>query len=468
MRILLIWPSVKDGELFNFLPLGLGYVASNLPDGCEARLWDGVIKKEPNSGVLEEIALFKPDLIGISIWNFNLASAREVAELIRGSYPEITIVVGGPEPSGRKEKIFEVIDADYGFAGESEKPFRKFIETAAENGFQHESIRDISGIIYKDDTGVPVLAPVKWESIEDINYCDYELIDLKGYLDRGYHYGMHSRAIRTAPLLTTRGCPYSCEYCSARMVNGRKIRARKVESVIEEIKELHHTYKIDGFNIIDDNFTFYKDYAKEVCREILKLELKNVSFNSPNGVRVEFLDKELLSIMKKVGWECVFIAPESGSERTLKNMKKKLDLNVVAEKITMIKNAGMKVFGFFIIGYPGETEKDINKSFDFARNNGFDYVVYTCFHPLAGTPATDKLEAAGEWIETGAGGDYYDVAYAPDGLTKRKLRMLRLWGLFRFYTSSFSRMYNAATSHSLKRKLLFIKKLLIPSRSYSG
>ena len=460
MKILLLWPVVDNAELYNLLPLGLGYLAANLPKEYQIKLWDGVLERLPNNKVIDEINHFKPNLIGLSVWNFNLNAARETVNIIKENFPELTIVVGGPVPSGYREKLFNTINADYAFAGEGERPFRQFLELFANDNLTSENKKEINGLIYKDENGQIVCNSPHWEDLDELKYCDYELINLNQYLANGYYYGMHSNAKRTAPILTTRGCPFPCEYCSARLINGKKVRSRPVESVIAEIKELHEKYRIDGFNIIDDNFTFNIEYAKQVCREILNLGLKNVSFNSPNGVRIEYLDEELLDLMKQVGWECIFIAPESGSEQTLKNMRKMVKLPVVKEKIRLIRNAGLKVFGFFMIGYPGETVADIKMTINFACQNDFDSVVFTCFQPLIGTPICEKLLAAGELDKPPEGADYYQVSYAPKGLTIGQMKFWRFWGLFRFYTSSFKRFLNALSNYSFRRILIFLKKIV--------
>ena len=459
-NILLIWPAVRDAELYNFLPLGLGYLGANLKEDYQVKLWDGVLGLLPNSKILDEIDLFKPDLIGISVWSFNQNAAKEIVNDIKEKYPALAIVAGGPAVSGYREKIFDIIKIDYAFAGEGEKVFRHFLELFTCNGLTYENKKKINGLIYKGENGDIVCNTPRWDSIDELKYCDYALINLNQYIANGYYYGMHSNSKRTAPVLTTRGCPFPCEFCSAHLINGRKVRTRRVESVIAEIKELYEKYNIDGFNIIDDNFTFNIEYAKQICREILNLGLKNVSFNSPNGVKVEYLDEELLNLMKQVGWEYIFIAPESGSEQTLKNMQKKVKLPVVKEKIRLIKNAGLKVFGFFIIGYPDETRMDIKETINFACQNDFDSVVFTCFQPLVGTPVYEKLLAKNELERPLEGINYFKVSYAPKGLTISQIKLLRFWALFRFYTSSFKRFANILSNFSFKRILIYIYKFM--------
>jgi len=111
-------------------------------------------------------------------------------------------------------------------------------------------MKNISGLIYRNENKQAICNPPQRESINDISYCGYDFINFNRYLGNGYHYSMHSNKRRTAHILTTRGCPFSCEYCSARMINGKKIRMRKVESLIAEIKELYEKYQIDATHSI--------------------------------------------------------------------------------------------------------------------------------------------------------------------------------------------------------------------------
>ncbi len=461
MRILFIWPGVENTELRNLLPLGFGYLAANLPRVHRIKLWDGVLEcRRDNDGIMEEINRFHPDLVGLSVWNFNLKAAREVANLIKQQFPELSIVLGGPSVSGYQDRIFSTINADYAFSGEAEKPFRHFLELFENDVLTVDNLKQIDGLIYKDGNEGIVCNPPRWESLDDLKYCDYRVLNLDQYLEIGYRYGIHHTAKRTAPILTTRGCPFPCEYCSARRINGMKVRTRPIESVIAEIKELHESFQIDGFNIIDDNFTFDIDYAKEVCRAIVDLGMRNVSFCCPNGVKVEYLDEELLDLMKLAGWDCLFIAPESGSARTLKNMRKQINLQVVEEKLKMIKRAGLKTFGFFMIGYPSERVADIRMTIDFACRNDFDFVVFTCFQPLVGTPVYEKLFKAGEMDKPPEGLDYYEISYAPKGMTVRQMKFWRFWGLVRFYTSSPNRLRDALSNYSPRRVLTFVRKIV--------
>lgn len=460
MKVLLVWPCTGNIELNSLLPLGLGYLAANLPKKYNVEMCDAVLDRLSIVQIMDKVSHIKPDVIGVSVWNFNLISAREIINIIKKKFPQITVVVGGPAPSGHQANIFESINADYAFVGEAEGSFSQFLQYFENDCLTFENKKKIEGLIYKDaDRNVVFNAP-KWKELEKIKYCDYEFINLNKYLKKGYNYGLHFGANRTAPIAITRGCPFSCAYCSASLVNGRKVRMRQIDSVISEIKELYEKYNINGFNIIDDNFTFDISYSKKIILSIIKAGFKNISFNSPNGIRVEYLDKELLNLMKEAGWRCIFIAPESGSLRTLKKMHKNIDLYMVKEKIKLIKDAGIKLFGFFMIGYPGETVRDIKDTIRFACENDFDFSVFTCFQPIYGTPAYAELISSGELNRTPEGFDYYKVSYTPNGISFNEIKFWRFWGLFRFYTSSFRRFRNVLSGYSLKRIFIFIFKII--------
>ncbi len=463
LRILFVWPDSPYLGILDVLPLGIGYLAANLPARYGLRLCDMALRPVSLEDLLAQIGDYHPHLIAFSTWGFNLNSTAALAQRIKAANPRIPIMVGGPEPSAQGEQILaDHPEFDFAIAGEGEFPFAEFLRLLEQDRCSPDDLQRacIPGLLFRKDGRVRASEGTTWRELSDLKPCDFAFIDLEAYFSKGYSYGFHARARRTAPVATTRGCPYDCSFCSARKINGRKLRCRSLDSVVTEIQDLQRNFGVDGFNIIDDNFTFDIRFAKEVCRRIIQLDLPDVSFNCPNGVRLERLDQELLELMKQAGWDWIFIAPESGSEKTLRRMKKAMDLHAVVEKIKLIHAAGLHVFGFFIIGYPGETRKDIGMTFRFARRAGFDGAVFTAFHPLRGTPVYEELERNGELRETNLNSDYYEVSYAPAGMTPFELRCLRLYGTGRFYLSSLKRLSLILRHKSMGNILLFARKLI--------
>jgi radical SAM superfamily enzyme YgiQ (UPF0313 family) len=187
--------------------------------------------------------------------------------------------------------------------------------------------------------------------------------------------------------------------------------------MINWIQFLYRNFDVRGFNIIDDNFTFDMDYAKKFCMEIIKLGYKDIEINTHMGTRMERTDPQLYGLMKKAGWRYVVVAPESGSERVLNLMGKKLNLSIVPNIIRDIKKSGLKVHGFFMIGYPGEAEGDLLKTEMFIRQNRFNNgISVSRFQPYPGTPIFKELVERGEipqdFLPTHYG-KYNEAKYTP-------------------------------------------------------
>ena len=318
-KILLVWPNSEMG-LFNFMPLGLGYLAANLPDDYEVEIWDGVLTGTPNEAVVDFVGEYQADVVGLSLWSVNYEQGKAITHQIKQKYPNCWVVFGGPEPSGRKQQILEDSEADFAITGDGEVPFNALLECLASGQTSAEALGAIPGLAFRDSDGQIRIVPPDFGDISDIQFCDYEKIHLREYLDKGYSLGLHPAGTRVASIQTTRGCPYPCKFCSVPLVNGRKVRERSVESVLEEIRYLHTEYGVTGISVIDDIFNFNKKYTRAVCRAIIESDLPPLSFDSPNGLRADLLVEDVVVLMKQAGWNWVIVAPESGSPETLKRM----------------------------------------------------------------------------------------------------------------------------------------------------
>jgi radical SAM superfamily enzyme YgiQ (UPF0313 family) len=168
-----------------------------------------------------------------------------------------------------------------------------------------------------------------------------------------------------APIITTRGCPYNCSYCSASIISGRQLRFRSPSLVVDEIEMLVNTYGVREIQIEDDNFTLNTKHALEICREIIRRGIK-VIWSLPNGVRVDCLTDELLADMRKSGCYLMALGIESGNQRLLDESGKKLDLTIVPDMVNKVRKAGIAVWGFFMIGFPSETNQEVWETINFA------------------------------------------------------------------------------------------------------
>jgi anaerobic magnesium-protoporphyrin IX monomethyl ester cyclase len=416
MKIALIWPEGYDIKYV--LPISFGYLKSNLDKKHEIKILDCSLNKiDSNSEELKKFFLeFKPDIVGVSCWSNTYLEGIKILKIAKEINPNVITVMGGAHVTCYPNEAIKHTEIDFIFIGESEIAFNQFVEEIETKKLKFSKI---NGLIYKNKAGKIIKNEIKFEeNLDKIKLPDYDSINLEEYIKKGYRFNTLHKM--NAPIWITRGCPYACKFCSASIQNGRLIRKHSVEYVINWIKHLYYNKNIRQINIIDDNFTFDVSYAKEICKAIIDLNFKNLHIGTPNGIRIERTDAELLNLMKSAGWENVIIAPESGSIKTLQNMGKNLNLDILPEKIREIKKIGLKVHGFFIIGYPGETEEDIKKTIELLRKCKLNFFFLNNFQPLPGTPAYEELVKNGE-IERGLLPKNYsngERVYTPKGLEK--------------------------------------------------
>ena len=203
------------------------------------------------------------------------------------------------------------------------------------------------------------------------------------------------------------------------MLSGRKIRKHSIPYLLDLLLYLKTDYNVSHVNIVDDNFTFIKEYAKEFCEMVLRNrdKLGDMTFATPNGIRVERSDAEMFGLMKRAGWERVIFAPESGSQRMVDIMAKHLDLGAIPGRLQMAHDAGLEVEAFFIINYPGETDEDIELTNKFLAENKFDAISLHLFKPLPHTPIWRELVESGKISPHHLIGRYDQVDWLANGRT---------------------------------------------------
>lgn len=393
MRVLLIWP--KGYDTAYCLPLPLGYLKSNTDDRKhEIKIVDCSLDRlDANSVKLRQrIIDFNPDVVGVSVMTSVLAEALSIMRLAKDILPRVTTIVGGSHASCHPETLLVNQDVDFVFRGEAEFSFESFLDKVQEDS---PDWSEIAGLCYKTrDRGNIVSDIASISELDSIKLPDYDAIALDRYIQAGYRLDAPTK--RNAPILATRGCPYRCAFCSAPMVSGRKIRRHSIEYLVKWVKYLYHEKGVRWINFLDDNFTFFPDYAADFCRRIKDLNFADMGFGTCNGIRMNRGNRELWTLMKEAGWQYLIVAPESGSERILKLMRKDLDPRSVPGIVREIKETGLKVKAFFMLGYPGETIEDIERTSQLIRDAQFDFVHFSNFQPLPGTRVFDELVERGE------------------------------------------------------------------------
>ena len=384
-------------------PLGLGYLANCV----ELTILDCALEPLTDRQIINAVA--EEDLVGVSVWGFNIQSARETIELVK-AHSDAVVVAGGPSAH-----LCPAVD--HIISGEGEMSFKSLIE----------SLTSGKGMGW-DNKSEPTCA--FHDNLDDFGLIDYEILRLDQYITAGFKDWMYSLKdkFKAAPVMATRGCPYHCAYCQGPVIMGRKVRKHSVNYIINTIEKLYLDHEIRQISFLDDNLTFDASWAKQLCEAIVFLkEKKNYQINitTLNGVRVNRLDEELIILMKRAGWSEIVIAPESGSPDTLMRMKKTIDLADVDRKIDLIHKHKMNVAAYFMIGYPGDTVNDLELSKNYILNSNIDRAILNYFNPTPGTPIHEELLKAGKIDSRYDLIDYKSPGYVTEDLTREDLLKFR-------------------------------------------
>jgi len=415
-KILLIWPYGVNGA--ESIPMSMSFLVPQLVKVGNVTVLDCSLNNiHPASDkfvkFLEES---HADIIGISSWSQNWRWVEKTILVIRDTLPNAKIVLGGPHVTATET----VGKADYSLLGEAEYTFPQLAEAILNNA-SVEELNKIPGFrgIDKGNTSGPALI----KDLDALGMPNFSAMFLSTYQDNGYKY--RSGTIRQAPILATRGCPYECSFCEAPFLSGRKIRKHSIAYLKELLLHLKKDFNTTHINIVDDNFSFYPNYAIEFCEMVLSTpELKGNTFATPNGLRVERSNAEMFKMMKAAGWSRVIFAPESGSQRMVDIMAKHLDLNVIPDRVELAHQAGLEVEAFFILNYPGETEDDINETGKFLRNVPFDDISLHIFKPLPHTPIWRELIDGGKIPPDYVIGRYDEIDWLANGRTREDIHKI--------------------------------------------
>src|SRR3989344_5726381 len=354
---------------------GLAYIAAGIRADHEVRVVDFVNK---SGNVKERLETVKDaDFVGISMKSFTLDESIMAAKMVREISPGTKLIAGGPHVMVdglnlmKENAIF-----DLAVFGEAERTFKELLSG--------KPLNEIKGIIYRNGDEVVKNAPKEWEADLDALpfpiYDDFDSVNNEGRIDQ----------IETWPLVTSRGCPYTCTYCNVPTVIGRKFRTRSGENILAELRYAQERYGSKEFKVLDDNFTLQMDRAKDICRLFIKEGL-DMKWTCPNGIRADRLDEELCGLMKEAGCYAISLGVESGDPVVFDKIKKGEKLEDVERGIKLAKAAGIKVHGFFIIGLVGSSYDADKRSIEFAKRVGIS-ASWGILVPYPGTEVWEEIK----------------------------------------------------------------------------
>ncbi|MDE2221577.1 MAG: B12-binding domain-containing radical SAM protein [Candidatus Omnitrophica bacterium] len=438
MKICLIRPPILQLKSnFSFfgacLPIGLAYIAAIIrQEGHEVFVIDAAgsalerFEAIPSSldsltrqglspdDIVERIP---PDSRIVGMTNMFLHEwplLCEIAEKIKKRYPSMIIILGGENATAFWNRIFEETDAvDYCVLGEGEHKIIELIH-ALESGEATSSLPGVAA--YKSGPSQAIPPSKRIQHIDALPRPAWDLIPVENYLAKKDAWGVHRG--RSMPILATRGCPYACTFCSNASMWGNRYITRPPADVVDEIKTYVQSYNINNLNFCDLTSIIRKEWIREFC-DILSQQPFSLTWQLPTGTRSEALDFETLRMMYKTGCRNIVLAPESGSERLLRVMKKNVKLANVLSAVRSACKAGMYVRINMIVGHPEETLRDQFQSLLFlikAAWIGCQDAALMMFAPYPGSADTNKLIQEGRMTW---GTDYYYSSLARSGKSSR-------------------------------------------------
>lgn len=352
--------------------VGLGYIAEVATHaGMQYDVLDMLLGYSVDQ-LKARIRAFEPDLLGFSMMTAHYKRNYELIHEVKRAFPNIPIVVGGAHASTyREQTLSDCPEIDFAVVLEGENTFLELC--------QGRDVREIPGLIHRCDGRVVHNGDRPFiENLDEIPFPMYRKFELKKYSQPDIN------------LSTSRGCPYSCIFCTVSTVHGKKVRVRSPKNVVDEVEYWvgrGHTQ----FLIADDNFTFFRDRVMAICAEIEKRRLPKLECRCNNGIRADRVDYALLKKMKEVGFDYVQISAEGGNDTILKNMKKGESIEAIKRAIENACAVGMEVQVAFVIGTPGETWQDLEDSFALATQ----YPVWRAdWNHLYAYPGTELFEWA--------------------------------------------------------------------------
>jgi anaerobic magnesium-protoporphyrin IX monomethyl ester cyclase len=364
-------------------PMGLGYLASVAEGlGTEVRILDCLVRgwsceEEVNDQLVrvglserdieDHIRDFNPDMVGINCqFSRQYKIYHSLFALVKRVRPDIITIAGGPHTTVCPEEVLGDPHCDLIISGEAEESFKDLIVALNTD----KSTDSIDGLGWKSQGQLHVNPRQNLiTDLDSITFPAYHLMDLDRYFGLSESHGpRHKR--RFAPIITSRGCPAQCAFCSAHRVWGRRYRVRSVDNVLKEMRLLKDVYGIEEIMFEDDNVTANPKRAKELFRRMIE-EKFNFAWDTPNGVGVWSMDTEMIDLMKESGCVNLNFPVESGSQDVLSDIiKKPLKLAKVKELMGYCKKIGLSTGMFLVVGMPGEKIDDMWKSFRFAADCG--------------------------------------------------------------------------------------------------
>lgn len=405
-RIVLVAPSIKqsleygiaDGNsakmssrFGTYPPLGLCYIAAVLiENGFSVEIIDIDAEGIGLDEAVRRVTALRPDLVGITSMSFTFIYALELARRIKLA-SQAPVVIGGNHVTIYPQEVMSHSCFDVGVIGEGERTFLELCLQLRQRGAAglQGCLKDIPGLVFRDN-GTALCTPVR-EFIRNLDELPFPAI---GLLRRDKYCGCNLAEPYTT-MMTSRGCPYNCSFCS-KAPWGQSYRSHSAERVVSDIERLINEFGIKAIDFFDDSFTVSRERTYAI---IALIRQKKLNFEFGIVTRADLVDEEMLGELRSVGCKIMAIGVESGAPRVLKELNKELDLDKVVAAFAAAARVGIRTVGFFLIGNPTETLEDVHETIRFIKRLNADWFKANILIPYPGSPLYDGMLRSGQLQE---------------------------------------------------------------------
>jgi anaerobic magnesium-protoporphyrin IX monomethyl ester cyclase len=422
-RVALVYPYVRTRSQTEtlFPPLGLAGLTSQLRSRhIETKVFDCTFGTL--SQLRQDLLAYQPDIVGVYIMVTLSSNAERVVSAVRSDLPNCLLIAGGPLPTLYPERFSRSFDLV--FQGEADLSFPQFCADFFQAAGPHADISQLPlpayAGLFVDRDGMQIRNAFAHHTEAELE--QFALPDRRDFDHARYQQAwQQSDGSRTTSILTSLGCPFSCDFCS-RPVFGSIFRRRNLDQVFEEIDQIRQL-GYDGLWIADDNFTLDHRHLLGFCQRIAGQGLRWSCLS-----RVTGLDRATTDLMKESGCRRAYLGLETGTQATLQLMNKKATIDEGVRAVELFHETGIEVAAFFIVGYPGETVASIEQTFRFALSLPLDQVSFNVPFPLPGSRLYDRvpgLDRDKDWEEENEVTFVYDSEFDPAWLRDRIRQTLR-------------------------------------------
>ncbi|MGE0065438.1 MAG: radical SAM protein [Methanobacteriales archaeon] len=417
--------AVKNKLGLSLPPLNLMYLAASLEKASfSVKIIDDDLKRWGSERIANIIEKLNPLIVGVTATTATIKSSLEYIKTIKKLLPDVLTVIGGPHPTFLPlDTLKSLKELDVVVIGEGEETITELAEKYEKK--DKKGLEEVKGIAYRKGSKLKINEPRPLiKDLDRLPFPARHLIPFHEYETSNEEAG---------GMITSRGCVYSCEYCSSSLIMGKKFRFRSPENVVDEVEELVYKYGLHDIAFLDDTFMLHRRRAQAIADEI---KARGIDVNFVTSSRVDMVKRPLLEKLKSAGMSTIYYGVESGSQRILDLMKKGITLQQAKDAVKTAKNVGIDVIASFILGYPGETPEEMDKTIDFSIKLDPDYSQYSILTPFPGTPIYYKLKKDGLLEEDW---DKYTVIhpvikYEKLGLSKELVKRKLVKAYLKFYS----------------------------------